>query len=97
MGPAGQEAWLRSLGEVVAMNVDELALEFSDRSVLAAQWVEAGWLPATVTAPVSALDAALERISGEQNAELWTVQALHESSEWAAIRQLAEAVLAAVD
>ena len=75
--------------------VDEIALVFDD-------WftVVSGRSDTTLSAggmeQVRALDTALKRMSGSENAELWTPGALRCSPEWHRIRTLARSALAAV-
>ena len=64
-----QVAWVESLG--VGPVVDELALELGDGALLAAQFVEAGWLGAEVLQPLQILEALLDSMSGPENAPLW--------------------------
>jgi hypothetical protein len=80
-----QEAYLERLG----VGVDELALEFDDLFRLAGGKLQAGELAAHEYDALSALDKALQDMSGPARAELWTVDALRNRSEWAEVRILA--------
>lgn len=85
-----QEAYLRQLG--TTPSTDELALEFSDVLM-----VERGNLGEPARTAALLLDQYLTEISGAENADLWTVAALHGSAEWARIRRLAADVLQRID
>jgi hypothetical protein len=93
---AAQEAWLWSIG-LDWPNVDELAMEVGEGTLLAPQFVDEGWLPAETLEPLRVLDAALEKMSGEDNAHLWTLEALRTAPEWAECRKLALCVLLSVN
>jgi hypothetical protein len=74
--------------------VDELALEFSEGVPLIRQFVDEGWLSTAEADAIVAVDAALERMSGEGHEALWTESALHVAPEWDEVRRLArQAVL----
>lgn len=81
-----QEALLRRLG--TAPCADELALVFSD-----ALHVVVHQLPEPVRRSALELDRYLDAISGNENAELWTVEALHREPAWVRVRQLATRAL----
>lgn len=91
LSAAQQEAWLASLD--IQVPVDELALEFEDGHLLLPQWTAAGWLPPEAVPAFAAVDAALDAMSGSENAHLWTTEALHRAREWERVRELAAVVL----
>lgn len=84
-----QAKWLDSLGLVASWNVSELAMEFDDGLLLMPQWVSAGWVSEQSVASLKALDSALNDMSGEGNAALWTRDALAKHSAWEGVRSLA--------
>jgi hypothetical protein len=84
-----QIEWLRATG----FHHDELALEHYDNSLLVPQLVELGYVSESAAQALTALDAQLDRMSGEENAALWTDEALHELCEWDKVRLLAKAAL----
>jgi hypothetical protein len=69
---------------------DELALEFDDRFAVHRACPDSLGPAGGVLAD---LDRALERMSGEANAHLWTDQALSSASEWHEVRALATLAL----
>ena len=83
-----QEAYLAGLG--VLPSTDELALELDDaRLGITLDDGEARRL-------LERLDTQLEQMSGEQNARLWTIDALKMAPEWIEVRRLANQVLLAL-
>ncbi len=94
MPAADQVDWLRSLGVLGdSPNADELALELSDGAFLSAQFVEADWLPASVSEPLRELDSLLSTMSGPANTEFWNSGALASAAEWDDVRSRAKAIL----
>lgn len=93
---AAQNAWLMSFfaGERGVI-VDELALQFED-AWAGGRIVYAKSLPPAVRVNLDALDRALNAMSGADNADLWTPEALDSRSEWVRIRALALTALAAL-
>jgi HEAT repeat protein len=90
--PQRQVALFPSFAEAA----DELALEHEETqpAFLAACGVV---LTGVQTRAIKALDDALERMSGEENAcTLWTVEALADRPEWNDVRSLADDVLSAM-
>jgi hypothetical protein len=97
-----QTAWLRSetfaalhrlaapadsqIRELCAGHPDELALDLD--AVLDA-YVATGALRDEQIAALRELDAQLDRMSGKDNAELWTPEGLRDAPEWAEVRRLA--------
>ena len=89
----GQVAALRTMFDWVdevgpGFNVDELALQFHDFVMLLPQVVDADMVSTEAAKAVWALDAQLDRMSGQEQAELWTVIALRNSAEWTKVREL---------
>lgn len=70
-------------------SVDELALDLSDLVLLADQQVPEGDISPSERDAIKAVDAKLDSISGAQNAQLWTPEALSVAPEWEEIRKLA--------
>ncbi|MCI0351749.1 MAG: hypothetical protein L0Z53_20200 [Acidobacteriales bacterium] len=66
--------------------VDELALEYNDTAILADQMLEEGIINNAQRDCVKALDGLLDRMSGQQNAHLWTAGALRSREEWSQVR-----------
>ncbi|MBM2614391.1 hypothetical protein JIG36_02315 [Actinoplanes sp. LDG1-06] len=87
-----QAAWISRLSTETAQLLDELALDFDDGFQLVPAFVELGWLNAAALAALRRLDAQLDAMSGDHNAELWSVDALARE-EWDRVRSLARAAL----
>jgi len=84
----------RVAGEIDPLfNVDELALEFSDFALLLPQVVRADMVSAEAAGAIEAVDGQLDAMSGEEHAELWTVEAVRTSAEWTKVRELARTAL----
>jgi len=66
-------------------HTDELALELDVFHAI--KW--RGVLSDEATKSLEKLDHALQAISGQEHADLWTADALRHAPEWARIRQLA--------
>lgn len=77
------------------VKADELALDFDDALRLVMDCPQIRLEPEQEHA-LERLDDTLERMSGEANAPLWTEGALRERDEWARVRRLARAALAAL-
>lgn len=74
-----------------AFKADEMALDFDKW----AKSVHTYWtLTEEQAASLIELDTYLERLSGSENAELWTDEALAADPRWDRVRALAEAALA---
>lgn len=82
-----QLEWLDALGVGRPLVADELALEFSDGCFLLDQFSKVGWLRPRSVELFRQLDALLESISGPS--EIWSREALQDSSSWSEIRHLA--------
>lgn len=74
-------------------NIDELALELHDVVGAADSAVTAGALSAEAAAAAQQVGDALRAMSGPNDPELWTVDALRHSAEWRRIRQMAATAL----
>ena len=85
-----QLAYLRRLGPV---SVDELGLEFDD----IARAARAALREHEVATALAALDDELSRMSGQENAALWTDQGVATSPAWATVRDLASRALRLLD
>lgn len=90
--PDAQVAWLHELFTDTSPSVDELALGFDDGFQLAPAFIELGWLNAAALPALEQLDAQLEAISGEHNAELWQGDGLVRE-DWDRVRGLARRAL----
>jgi hypothetical protein len=82
-----QIEYLEALG--VAPSADELALEFED-AVFGLQ------VAAEAREFVAAVDAQLDRMSDQGEANLWEFNALRKSAEWREVRRLATLALDAL-
>ena len=69
--------------------IDELALQFHDQAVTAEQLMQAGEIEYQQLLLVKEIDAILARMSGQENAALWTNDALKQSPLWEEIRRRA--------
>jgi DNA-binding MarR family transcriptional regulator len=76
---------------------DELALELADVSILVPQLVEQGLLTQEQSEAIRRLDEFLTRMSGEENAHLWTEEALVRDEAWVTVRELAASALETMD
>lgn len=61
--------------------VVELALEFDDGQLLAPQFEDLVWTPATFAAKCALLGALLTEMSGEHEPDLWAASALRTANE----------------
>jgi len=75
------------------VDADELALEFDDLFCVADAKREAGELSEKEHKALHRLDHMLDRMSGSENAHLWTNEALKNRPEWEDVRRLARDVL----
>jgi hypothetical protein len=83
--------YLRAIG--AAPSADEMALEFNEGFVLVPQFVDAGWLSASDTEALRELHKILAEMSGSEQAELWTEDALRNASAWENVRTVAQGFL----
>ena len=86
-----QIGFLETLG--VGDCADELALEFDGDARVVPALVEFGFATSAQLDAVRAVDIVLRRMSGPENAELWTFAALRNSTGWQEVRKLAQAAL----
>lgn len=88
---AQQIEHLKDIG--VWPGVDELALAFDDVAPLLPEAVERGEVSNEVESAVRCVDEKLDKMSGQQNAHLWTPDALADSYQWETVRRLASEAL----
>lgn len=86
-----QVAWLIRHG----VEPDEIALDFDHASWMAEPLVADGRLAPEALAALREIDVTLGGMSGRENAERWTAEALSTDEGWALARQLARRVLVA--
>lgn len=84
-----QIEWLSSLGLGEPGACDELALEFDDGFKMINAFIEADIVPKKALDSLQLLDRRLGKMSGPENASLWTLGALETSPEWKEVRELA--------
>lgn len=72
---------------------DEIALLFGDEFLLAYQILAAGRLTSEQYAGLEEIDDFLDKISGHQHLEIWTLEALERRPEWQRIRSRARDIL----
>ena len=89
---AAQLRWLRAQAEF-ELPIDELALEFDDGWVLLNNFLEGELIPRAAVPGLTRLDGLLSKMSGTDNANLWTAEALASRPEWDSVRDLALSVL----
>lgn len=91
--PANEQiAILGAIGERRA--VDELALDYDDNCRIFNETESQSILTQEELSALRSLDRRLDQISGEANAENWTIEALRFSDCWKDIRKLAAVALA---
>jgi hypothetical protein len=86
-----QSAWLVEHGVMT----DEIALDFDHAFRMAEALVAEGRLVGGVMADLREIDAILTGMSGGDNADRWTREALSTDEGWARARRLARRVLVA--
>ncbi|WP_328946061.1 hypothetical protein OG259_36080 [Streptomyces sp. NBC_00250] len=86
-----QAAWLDRHGVVT----DEIALDFDHAFGLADELVAQGRLTSGVMADLEGIDVILSGMSGGENHDRWTRDALSTDEGWAEARRLARRVLVA--
>src|SRR5688572_5496809 len=91
--PAAQCERLDRLGFSGSDLVDELALDFDDSAVRKDDMLNTGELDAEEFRAIASVDEILERMSGQENAKLWTRDALATAPEWAEVRARARNAL----
>jgi hypothetical protein len=88
---ASQIDYLKNRG--VWPNTDELALELDDVAGLLPEAVGRGEVSIDVELAVKRVEEKLDEMSGQQNAHLWTPEALANSPQWETVRSLASEAL----
>ncbi|WP_439454890.1 hypothetical protein [Streptomyces antibioticus] len=78
-----------------AVMTDEIALDFDHAFRMAAGLVKEGQLARAVLADLRQIDVILSEMSGGENADRWTREALSTDEGWALARRLARRVLVA--
>jgi hypothetical protein len=78
-----------------AVLTDEIALDFDHAFRMAEALVADGQLAHGVMADLREIDGILSRMSGDENADLWTRDALCTDEGWALARRVARRVLVA--
>ncbi|HEY0971791.1 MAG TPA: hypothetical protein VGE02_12555 [Gemmatimonadales bacterium] len=78
----------------LVVKADELALDFDDALLLVRQ-SRAPEIDSRLAAALAALDELLARMIGPTRPDLWAENALRSRPEWAKVRSLASAALAA--
>jgi threonine aldolase len=91
--PTDQLDHLESLGFVRGHGIDELALDYDGIASAAPDMVEKGEITEEQAEPVLRLNTFLESMSGMENAELWTSDALASSEAWQDVREQAQSIL----
>jgi hypothetical protein len=88
---AQQVDHLKALG--VWPSADELALELDNVAPLMPEAVRKGELSRELELAVERVTEKLDEMSGQQNAHLWTPDALANSDQWETVRLLASEAL----
>jgi len=86
--PDDQLLFLKRVG--IPGCIDDLALEFSDRVVVAKQKYEEGEINERQYNLMIEIDKKLDAISGKENAYFWEEDGLRNSKEWEEIRKLSK-------
>ncbi len=94
MNADDQMAYLAQIG---GAHIDELALEHYDVALMAGGKLRQGEISKIQHDKILELDALLDRMSGAENAALWTEDALRHAEEWNEVRRLAHACLVSLD
>lgn len=84
---------VRALPPEMVCTADEIAITYGDCFLLADQIVSAGLITAQVYNELKVLDDLFERMSGQDHANLWTLDALRNGAEWKMIRAKAAELL----
>lgn len=88
-----QAEFLSDLFETDCSLVDELALQFQDDFVFLRPLVQGRPEHVSLCAALSALDQQLDAMSGQENANLWSLEGSRASPAWAEVRTLARLCL----
>ena len=75
---------------------DELALEYEESQLAFLASPASALLTRQQRQDLRAIDSILEAMSGPENIELWSIQALHECDVWNDVRELAQTALLAM-
>lgn len=86
-----QRDWLAGRGG--PLSGDGLAIDIYESAPQADQFLAAGWISRRASEQVTELDRALNEMSGPDNADLWSAEALDAAPEWERLRRLARSVL----
>ena len=86
---SGAEAQINWLNEEMPVCVDELALEYDAIAVAADLMFGVGELDEDQRNRVAELNSILSKMSGKENAHLWTTDALRTAQEWRYVRTFA--------
>ncbi|MBJ6636796.1 hypothetical protein H4K36_00365 [Streptomyces sp. DHE7-1] len=89
--PQTQITWLARHSVVT----DEIALDFDHAFGMAEVLAEEGYLDRGVLPDLREIDAVLSEMSGPENADRWTKDALHVDEGWTRARRLARRALVA--
>jgi len=94
--PDEQVAFINDFG-VGGEPVDELALEFDRLYGVIRTNPDLAWRYETARPTLDRIDASFAQMSGEQNFEKWTFDALRRSPEWSELRDLAKTALSQLE
>jgi len=86
---SSQVAWLEKYG----VGADEIALDFDHAFGMAEYLVAAGQFSPSAMSDLQEIDAVFEEMSGRDNADRWTLEALSTDAGWSRVRHLARRVL----
>jgi len=89
-----QLSYVQSLGPV---GNDEMALEFDDVAPAALSLRGSEYITDQQAAGIEEVNKQLRTMSGRENAELWTDDAVRIAPEWARLRELAATALSQLD
>src|SRR5579863_3842993 len=85
--PATQLNHLNALG--LPGGIDELALEYDDIAAAADGLFQAGEIDNRLRDCVKQLTSFLGQFGGQENALLWTPEAIHSAPQWDQVRRMA--------
>jgi hypothetical protein len=98
--PEDQQSYLVEIGMVdnsrpvdKLNNIDELGLEFEDGTYLVAGLLRDHELTAKGAQCIEKLSDFMLQLSGDENRDFWTIQALYEDRRWTEVRALAQVCL----
>ncbi len=87
---------IRYLKDIGGVSVDELALQYEDVAVLAAEKFGSGEISEDLFNLIGSLDEKINSMSGSDREDLWTEEALASSDDWKKVREIAETCLGKV-